>query len=83
MLTRHEIEVLRAGHSLDEVARRAGVGRPSVVRVEAEGAVCHVDNDAERAPRRIGRPSKAEPFRSFVVPPAGRPSPDHPPWCGP
>jgi transposase len=68
MLKRHEIQVLRrAGHSLDEVAHLAGVGRRSVVRVEAEGAVCHVDNDAERSLRRIGRPSKVEAFRSLVV----------------
>lgn len=68
MLTRHEIQVLRrAGHSLDEVAKLAGVGRRSVVRVEAEAAVSQIDNGVERARRRIGRPSKAEPFRSFVV----------------
>jgi hypothetical protein len=68
MLKRHEIQVLRrAGHSLDEVAKLAGVGRRSVVRVEAEAAVSHVDNETERASRGIGRPSKAEPFRAFVV----------------
>ena len=68
MLKRHEIQVLRrAGHSLDEVAKLAGVSRRSVVRVEAEGAVSQVDNEAARALRGIGRPSKAEPFRSFVV----------------
>ncbi len=68
MLKRHEIQVLRrAGHGLDEVAGLAGVGRRSVVRVEAEAAVSHVDNEAERARRGIGRPSKAAPFRSFVV----------------
>jgi transposase len=68
MLKRHEIQVLRrAGHSLDEVARLAGVGRRSVVRVEAEPAVGHVDNDAERLCRKMGRPSKAEPMRGFVV----------------
>jgi transposase len=68
MLKRHEIQVLRrAGHSLDEVAELAGVSRRSVVRVEAEGAVSQVDNEAARAQRGIGRPSKAEPFRPFVV----------------
>jgi transposase len=68
MLKRHEIQVLRrAGHSLEEVAELAGVSRRSVVRVEAEEAVGQVDNGAERAKRRIGRPSKAEPFRPFVV----------------
>jgi hypothetical protein len=68
MLTRHEIQVLRrTGHSLDEVVKLAGVGRPSVVRVEAEAVVSQIDNGVERARRRIGRPSMAEPFRSFVV----------------
>ena len=68
MLKRHEIQVLRrAGHSLGEVARLAGVGRRSVVRVEAEPAISQVDNQVERGLRGIGRPSKAEPFRGFVV----------------
>jgi len=68
MLKRHEIQVLRrAGHSLDKVAKLAGVGRRSVVRVEAEAVVSHVDNEAERTRRKIGRPSKAEPLRAFVV----------------
>jgi transposase len=68
MLKRYEIQVLRrAGHSLDEVAKLSGVGRRSVVRVEAEAAVTQVDNEAERARRGVGRPSKAEPFRALVV----------------
>lgn len=68
ILKRHEIQVLRlAGHSLCEVARLAGVGRRSVVRVEAGAAISHVDNETERALRGIGRPPKTEAFRSFVV----------------
>jgi transposase len=68
MLKRHEIQVLRrAGHSLDEVAELAGVSRRSVVRVDAEAPITSVDNEAERARRDVGRPSKAEPFRSFVA----------------
>jgi hypothetical protein len=68
MFKRHEIQVLRrAGHPLDEVAKLSGVSRRSVVRVEAETAVGHVNNEAERILRGIGRPSKAEPFRPFVV----------------
>jgi len=68
MLKRHEIQVLRqAGHSLDEVARLAGVSRRSVVRIDAETAVTQIDNELERARRKVGRPSKAEPFRSFLV----------------
>jgi len=68
LLKRHEIQVLRrAGHSQAEVAKLAGVSERSVQRVEAEPAVSHVDTAAERMERKIGRPSKAEPFRSFVV----------------
>jgi transposase len=68
LLKRHEVQVLRrAGHTLPDVAKLAGVSVRSVQRVEVEGAVAHIDNDAERALRRIGRPSKAEPFRGFVV----------------
>lgn len=68
MLKRHEIQVLRrAGHSLDDVAKLAGVGRRSVVRVEDEAPVIDVDTAAERIRRKIGRPSTAEPQRGFVV----------------
>lgn len=68
LLKRHEIQVLRrAGHSLPGVAKLAGVSVRSVQRVQAEPAVSHVDNAAERIERSVGRPSKAEPFRSFVV----------------
>jgi transposase len=68
MLKRHAIQVLRrAGHSLPEAAKLAGVSVRSAQRVGAEAAVSHVDNDAERARRKIGRPSKAEPLRGFVV----------------
>jgi transposase len=68
MLKRHEIQVLRrAGHSQAEAADLAGVSVRSVRRVEAEDAVSDADNQAERSRRRIGRPSKAEPFRPFVV----------------
>src|SRR5689334_23055631 len=68
MVRRHEIQVLRrAGHSLVETAKLVGVSQSSVQRVEAEGAVSSFDTGAEREKRRIGRPSKAEPFRSFLV----------------
>ena len=68
LLKRHEIQVLRrAGHKLREVAKLAGVSVRSVQRVEAEAAVNHVDTAAARVERKIGRPSKAEPFRGFVA----------------
>ncbi|OFV89930.1 MAG: hypothetical protein A3G76_09400 [Acidobacteria bacterium RIFCSPLOWO2_12_FULL_65_11] len=68
MFKRHEIQVLRrAGHTRADIAERAGISVRSVQRVESEPAVAHVDTAVERARRSIGRPSKAEPFRRFVV----------------
>ena len=68
MVKRHEIQVLRrAGHGQAEVARLVGVSKRSVERVDGEEAVTAFDTNAERDKRRIGRPSKAEPFRSFLV----------------
>jgi transposase len=68
MVRRHEIQVLRrAGHSLVETAELVGVSQSTVQRVEAEAAVASFDTGAERGRRQIGRPSKAEPFRSFLV----------------
>ena len=68
LLKRHEIKVLReAGHSQQDVARRAGVSIRTIRRVEREAQVEHVDKKVEVKRRRIGRPSKAEPLRAFVV----------------
>jgi transposase len=67
MLKRHAIQVLRqAGHTLDEIATFVGVSRKSVQRVVAEPEVTHDDTDRERIRRQVGRPSKAEPFRSRI-----------------
>jgi len=67
MLKRHEVQVLRrAGHTLAEVAAMAGVSVGTVRRIEDEAAVQTVDNEAERAKRHIGRPSKAEAFREVL-----------------
>lgn len=68
MLKRHAIQVLReAGHTQTEVAKQLGVSERSVRTIESEPAVATVDDTAERRRRRIGRPSKAEPFRDFIV----------------
>ena len=68
MLKRHEIQVLRrAGHSQVDVARLTGASLGSVRRVVAEADVVQIDSGQERARRQIGRPSKAEPFRPFVL----------------
>jgi hypothetical protein len=68
MLKRHAIQVLReAGHDQADVARLVGVGIRSVRRVDAEPGVTDIDDAKERERRSIGRPSKAEPFRSVVA----------------
>jgi transposase len=67
MLKRHEIQVLRrAGHTLEDVAKLAGVSPSSVQRVEAEAPVGTLDTVDERTRRRIGRPSKVEAFRALL-----------------
>jgi len=67
MMKRHEIQVLlKAGLAQAEVAKLAGVSLRTVQRIAREPAVVEVDDGAERGRRRIGRPSKAEPFRKLV-----------------
>ena len=68
MLTRHAIQVLRqAGHDQADVGRLIGVGVRTVRRVEGEPDVTHIDDATERARRAIGRPAKAEPYRSVIA----------------
>jgi transposase len=68
MLKRHAIQVLRqAGHDQVEIARLVGVGVRTVRRVEGEPDISHIDDANEREQRAIGRPAKAEPFRSVVA----------------
>ena len=68
MVRRHEIQVLRrARRSLVETAKQVGVSQSSVQRVEAEPPVTNFDTDGERRKRGIGRPSKAEPHRTFLI----------------
>jgi transposase len=66
-LKRHEIQVLRrAGLSLAEVARLAGVSKRTVQRVDDEDEIVDVDASAVARARKVGRPSKAEQFRALV-----------------
>ncbi len=68
MLKRHEIQVLRrAGHSLEEVGRLAGVSPSSVQRVAAEPGVRTLDTAGERVRRGVGRPSKVEALRDRLA----------------
>ncbi len=67
MMKRHEIQVLaKAGHTHREIAELAQVSTSSVERVVKEAPVEHVDDQAERRRRRVGRPSKVEAFREWV-----------------
>jgi len=64
MLKRHEVEILlKAGHPKTEVARLSGVSLRSVKRIAEEEPVVHVDDQAERSKREIGRPSTVAAFR--------------------
>lgn len=68
MVRRHKIQVLRqAGRDLVEIAEEVGVSTRSVRRVAAEPPVAAFDDKAEGGRARIGRPSKAEPFRRFLA----------------
>lgn len=68
LLKRHEVKVLlKADHRKAEVVGLAGVSRSCVKRIGDESPVVHVDDAAERAKRRIGRPSRVEGFRERVV----------------
>jgi hypothetical protein len=64
---RHEIQILlRANYPRTEVARLSGVSLCSVRRIAAEAPVVLFDDAAERAKRRIGRPSVVEEFRKII-----------------
>ncbi|MGD9711247.1 MAG: IS21 family transposase [Thermomicrobiales bacterium] len=67
MVRRHAIQVLRqAGHGLDDTAKLVGVSRSTVQRVEGEATIGSLE-PLPKGQRSIGRPSKAEPFRQFLI----------------
>jgi hypothetical protein len=68
MMKRHEIQVLlKAGLQQAEHARIAGALERKLRSIRDEVPVTEIDDGAERQQRRIGRPSKAEPFRKLVL----------------
>ena len=68
MMKRFEAQVLlRAGHTQADVSRRLGLSERSVRTIAQEPPVERIENDVARTQRRIGRPSKAEPFRNAVL----------------
>src|SRR5512134_4072008 len=67
MLKRYAIQILRqAGHTQAEVAVFTGVSEREVRRVEREPEVQEMEDSAIRREKGVGRPSKAEPYRTQV-----------------
>ena len=67
-MKRHEIQVLReAGRKQGDVAEIAGVSERSVRRIEQEPAVEDFDDKAARDRRRVGRPSKVDPWLTKIA----------------
>lgn len=68
LLKRHEIQVLlTAGFPAADVARRSGTSVDTVRRVAKEAAVTDTDDEARCKERKVGRPSKAAPFATWVA----------------
>jgi hypothetical protein len=65
-ITIRQAQLLRAHHTQRKVAELAGVSISSVRRVGKEEPVDHGDDAAERAKRRIGRPSVVRGVRTLV-----------------
>lgn len=64
---RHAVQVLReAGHKQAAVREQVGISERTIRRIEHEPAVTEFDDAAERARRRVGRPSKVEAFRAQI-----------------
>lgn len=57
----------RAGHTWKEIAALSGVSVRTVRRIAAETDITTIDNAAERARRRVGRPSKADEYRDVLM----------------
>lgn len=68
MVRRYEAQVLRkAGHAVEDVARRTRASKSTVKRIAKEAAIASLDNGAERRRRGVGRPSKVEAYREHVT----------------
>lgn len=68
LLKRHAVQVLLAGgkHTQAEIAAQTGTSVRTVRTISGEPAVTVLDDADDRQRRRIGRPSKAEPYREAV-----------------
>jgi len=67
LLKRHEVQVLRrAGMDRPKVKALTGVSVRSIRRIDEEEPITSFDQRAANTARRMGRPSKAEPYRAFI-----------------
>jgi transposase len=67
LLKRHEVQVLRrAGLDRPKVEAVTGVSVRSIRRIDEEEPITSLDQREASKARRMGRPSKAEPFRAFI-----------------
>ena len=68
MLQRHSAKVLlRAGVPQARIRQETGISERTIRRIGLEPEVDSVDNGPDRQRRRVGAPSKVEPFREVVV----------------
>jgi transposase len=68
LLTRHAVQVLRrAGLTQEDVAAHCKLSVRTVRRIEDEEPVSASEDGAEAKHRGIGRPTKLEAFRPFVI----------------
>jgi len=66
-LTRYGVQLLlRAGHTERDTAKRLLVSLSTVQRVAREPDIEQIDEEAERARRKVGRPSVAQPYANLV-----------------
>jgi len=67
LLDRHTVQtLLDAGHTQEEVAAFLGIGVRTIRRIGQEPPIEDIDDNCEVKKRKIGRPSKTEPYRKLV-----------------
>jgi len=67
LMDRHTVQILlKAGHTQNEVAQLSGICIRTVRKISQESPIENIDDNTEIKKRRIGRPSKTEPYRKFI-----------------
>ena len=67
-MKRHDVQLLlRAGHTQEQVHEITGISVRSIRRIQEEDPVADFDDRAARKRSKVGRPSKVEPYISWIV----------------